>query len=158
AVIDRQGAERVDRDLAAGVVDGAAGNDGQRAAAQNLDQAVVVDALGVELVGGAAGVDGAVIGQGAVAQSRRLDQSGRAGLRAVARVPYTTLFRSAVIDRQGAERVDRDLAAGVVDGAAGNDGQRAAAQNLDQAVVVDALGVELVGGAAGVDGAVIGQG
>src|SRR5207253_6229800 len=104
-------------------VDGAAGNDGQRAAAQNLDQAVVVDALGVELVGGAAGVDGAVIGQGAVAQHRGADQVERADIGAVEGDRDGALVDGAVIDRQGAGRADGGPAAGGVDGVAGNDGQ-----------------------------------
>src|SRR6202043_3236759 len=157
AAVNRQRAGAVDRDLAAGVVERAARHDGERAAGQYLNEAVIVDRLGGELVGGAADVDGAVVGERAVGEHRAADQVKRADRRADGGNGDGAVVDRAAVNRQGAGAVDRDLAAGVVERAARHDGERAAGQYLNEAVIVDRLGGELVGGAADVDGAVVGE-
>ena len=154
-VVERQRAERVDRDGAGVVVDGAVQIDGQRAAGQHLDVLGVGDDLVVERIAGVGDVDRAVIVEGAVREHPVAGQMQRAHVAGAVVVEHGD---GAVVDRGGvdghdAERVDRDVAAGVVDGAGQIDGQRAVRQHLDGAGVGDGLVVERIAGAADVDGA-----
>src|SRR6202035_742232 len=157
AAVNRQLAGAVDRDGAAGVVEGDALNNAQRAAGQHLDGLAVGDGLGEELIAGAADVDGAVIVEDAVGELRRSDQVERADSAGdvVVEDGDGALLDRAAVTRQLAGAVDRDGAAGVVEGDALNNAQRAAGQHLDGLAVGDGLGEELIAGAADVDGAVI---
>src|SRR4029079_12411394 len=162
--IDGQGAERVDGDVAVGVVHRAGEIDGERAVGQHLDQPGVGDVLVVEFVAGAGGVDGAVVVEDAVLEHRAAGQVDCADgvVAGVARRAVVVecdgdgaVVDGGGIDGQGAERVDGDVAVGVVHRAGEIDGERAVGQHLDQPGVGDVLVVEFVAGAGGVDGAVV---
>ena len=94
---------------------------------------------------GAGDVDDAVIVENAVGEHPVADQVERAVIvAAVLENGDGALVDAGVVERQRAERVDRNLAGVVVDGAVQIDGQRAAGQHLDVLGVGDVLVVERI--------------